>query len=380
MLGKLARQHDPNVLVGFDHADDAGVYQIAPDQALVQTVDFFTPIVDDPYTFGQIAATNSLSDVYAMGGKPLTALALVCFPDKADLGILERILAGGLSKMIEANCTIIGGHSIRDEETKFGYSVTGLIHPGRIFANQGAKPGDSLILTKAIGTGVISTAIKKAKADQQWIDAAIASMTTLNKKAAEIVTNHVGTGAPARPVERSSTAVPDIKAAKPHVGTASPAVRSSEARLPVDEHLSSRASRSDSESRDREFSVHAMTDITGFGLIGHLREMLLASNAAARIHAGKIPLLPGALDCVRAGHIPGGLNNNRNFAECLVAYDANVPEDLRTLLFDPQTAGGLLISTPNGEALARALTQVNVPAVIIGEVLPQTKPQISIIS
>ena len=141
MLGKLARQHDPNVLVGFDHADDAGVYQIAPDQALVQTVDFFTPIVDDPYTFGQIAATNSLSDVYAMGGRPLTALALVCFPDKADLEILERILAGGLSKMIEAGCTVIGGHSIRDEETKFGYSVTGLIHPKKIYANQGAQAG-----------------------------------------------------------------------------------------------------------------------------------------------------------------------------------------------------------------------------------------------
>ena len=153
MLGKLARQHDPNVLVGFDHADDAGVYQLTPEQALVQTVDFFTPIVDDPYTFGQIAATNSLSDVYAMGGKPLTALALVCFPDKADLEILERILAGGLSKMMEAECTVIGGHSIRDEETKFGYSVTGVIHPKRILQNQGAKPGDKLILTKALGTG-----------------------------------------------------------------------------------------------------------------------------------------------------------------------------------------------------------------------------------
>ncbi len=234
MLGKLARQHDPNVLVGFDHADDAGVYQLSPDQALVQTVDFFTPIVDDPYTFGQIAATNSLSDVYAMGGRPLTALALVCFPDKADLEILGRILAGGLSKMIEAGCTIIGGHSIRDEETKFGYSVTGLIHPKKVYQNVGAKPGDKLILTKALGTGVISTAIKKGKAEQSWIDAAVASMTTLNKKAAEVITStfaqdarvgadafvrpadpkrngevprgHVGTAAPGRPVEQSSTA------------------------------------------------------------------------------------------------------------------------------------------------------------------------------
>src|SRR5271170_3409548 len=166
VLGKLARQHDPNVLVGFDHADDAGVYQIAPDQALVQTVDFFTPVVDDPYTFGQIAATNALSDIYAMGGKPLTALALVCFPEKADLEILERILAGGLSKMIEAGCTVIGGHSIRDEETKFGYAVTGLIDPKRVPSNAGAKSGDRLLFTRSLGTGVISTAIKREAAKQ----------------------------------------------------------------------------------------------------------------------------------------------------------------------------------------------------------------------
>jgi selenide, water dikinase len=187
VLGKLARQHDPNVLVGFDHADDAGVYRIAPDQALVQTVDFFTPIVDDPYTFGQIAATNALSDVYAMGGKPLTSLALVCFPEKADLEILERILAGGLSKMVEAGCVVVGGHSIRDEETKFGYSVTGMVHPKKVLANLGAKPGDALLFTKSLGTGVISTAIKKGKAESAWIDAAVKSMTTLNKRAAEII-------------------------------------------------------------------------------------------------------------------------------------------------------------------------------------------------
>src|SRR6202163_3758476 len=196
VLGKLTRQHDPNVLVGFDHADDAGVYKIAPDLALVQTVDFFTPIVDDPYSFGQIAATNALSDVYAMGGRPLTALALVCFPEKGDLDILERILAGGLSKMMEANCTVVGGHSIRDDETKFGYSVTGVIHPQRVLANQGAQPGDKLLLTKALGTGVISTAIKKGVAKQEWIDAAVRSMTTLNKAAADVITGvGVGTGA-----------------------------------------------------------------------------------------------------------------------------------------------------------------------------------------
>jgi len=329
VLGKLARQHDPNVLVGFDHADDAGVYQLSADQALVQTVDFFTPIVDDPYTFGQIAATNSLSDVYAMGGKPLTALALVCFPDRADLEILERILAGGLSKMIEAGCTVIGGHSIRDEETKFGYSVTGLIHPKKIYQNQGAQAGDKLILTKALGTGVISTAIKKGKAEQSWIAAATQSMTTLNKKAAEVVAG-----------------LPDAR------------------RLPP----------------AAELPVHTMTDITGFGLIGHLREILLASNVSAVIYASRIPPLPGALECVRAGHIPGGLTNNRNFAECMVEYDDGVPEEIRTLLYDPQTAGGLLISVANqGIAWADKFNQAGVPAIEIGEVLPLAKPLIKIV-
>ena len=359
MLGKLARQHDPNVLVGFDHADDAGVYQLTPDQALVQTVDFFTPIVDDPYTFGQIAATNALSDVYAMGGRPLTALALVCFPEKADLEILERILAGGLSKMIEANCTVLGGHSIRDEETKFGYSVTGLIHPKRIFQNEGAQPGDKLILTKALGTGVISTAIKKGKAEQNWIEAAVQSMTTLNKKAAEVITSavsataHVGTGAPARPVEQSSTA------------HSSPAPRTQpEAQSPEPKAA---------------YQIHAMTDITGFGLIGHLREILLASQVSARIHAEKIPALTGARECIQAGYIPGGLNNNRAFAECLVEYDENVPEEIRTLLYDPQTAGGLLIATPQADSLVEALTKAQVPAVQIGEILPNSKPRIQVI-
>src|ERR1700739_1890846 len=290
VLGKLARQHDPNVLVGFEHADDAGVYQLTPETALVQTVDFFTPIVDDPYTFGQIAATNSLSDVYAMGGKPLTALALVCFPEKADTEILERILAGGLSKMIEAGCTVVGGHSIRDEEMKFGYSVTGVIHPKRVLANQGARPGDKLLFTKALGTGVISTAIKKGTAKQGWIDAAVKSMTTLNKAAAEVI----------------AAAVPAL--------------------------------------------VHALTDITGFGLIGHAREMALASDVSLVLYAARVPLLEGALDCVRAGYIPGGLKANREFAECVVGYEEEIPEGIKTLLFDPQTAGGLLVSVTNGKS------------------------------
>ncbi len=318
MLGKLARQHDPNVLVGFDKADDAGVYLIGPGAALVQTVDFFTPMVDDPYTFGQIAATNALSDVYAMGGQPRTSLALVCFPEKADLAILEHILAGGLSKMMEAGCSVIGGHSVRDEEMKFGYSVTGLIDPARVLTNGGAEPGDRLVFTKALGTGVISTAIKKKAAKQSWIDAAVASMTTLNKKAAEAVSGL--------------------------------------------------------------FAVHAMTDVTGFGLIGHAREIALASSVSLRLYASRIPLIEGALECVRAGHMPGGLKANREFAECVVGYEDGISEEVKTILFDPQTAGGLLISVSSADAteLTRALAAAGVPAVEIGEVLSSTKPLIAV--
>jgi len=345
VLGKLARQHDPNVLVGFDQADDAGVYLIGPGAALVQTVDFFTPMVDDPYTFGQIAATNALSDVYAMGGQPRTSLALVCFPEKSDLAILERILSGGLSKMIEARCSVIGGHSVRDEEMKFGYSVTGLIDPTRVLTNGGAKPGDRLVFTKALGTGVISTAIKKKAAKQPWIDAAIASMTTLNKNAAEVISQDVGRALPHGQVEQSS-----------------------------------KASDQRPMTNDR-FAVHAMTDVTGFGLIGHAREIALASSVSLRLYAGRIPLLEGALECVRAGHIPGGLKANREFAECVVGYDDGIREELKTILFDPQTAGGLLISVASEDAtdLARALTASGVPAVEIGEVLPATKPLITVV-
>ena len=344
MLGKLARQQDPNVLVGFDHADDAGVYLLTPETALVQTVDFFTPIVDDPYTFGQIAATNALSDVYAMGGKPLTSLALVCFPEKGDLEILERILAGGLSKMIEAGCTVVGGHSIRDEETKFGYSVTGVIHPQRVLTNQGAQPGDKLLFTKALGTGVISTAIKKGVAKQEWIDAAVKSMTTLNKAAAEVITARVGTGVSPVRAERSSAGQP--RAAVP------------------------------------TWSVHALTDITGFGLIGHAREMALASDVSLVFNAANIPILEGALDCIHAGYIPGGLKANREFAECMVEYDPSVPTDIRTLLYDPQTAGGLLISVSaqDAGALTHALQAAGVPALEIGQVLARAKPLIQVAS
>ncbi len=319
MLGKLARQNDPNVLVGFDTADDAGVYKISATQALVQTVDFFTPIVDDPYTFGQIAATNSLSDVYAMGGRPLSALAIVCFPEKGDLDVLEQILAGGLSKMMEAGCVVIGGHSVRDPEIKFGYAVTGMIDPERVWKNSAAKVGDKLVLTKGLGTGVISTAIKRGEARQPWIDAAVKSMTTLNAKAAQAAV-------------------------------------------------------------EGKFAIHAATDITGFGLIGHAREMASGSGVSLRIEAVKVPLLEGALECVRAGFIPGGLKNNREFAECNVSYAAGVPEEIKTLLYDPQTAGGLLLSVAalDSAKLVANLRNAGVPAVEIGEALPEGKPLIQV--
>ena len=313
MLGKLARQHDPNVLVGFDTADDAGVYQITPELALVQTVDFFTPIVDDPYVFGQITATNALSDVYAMGGRPMSALTLVCFPETGDVTILEQMLAGGLSKMVEAGCTVIGGHSIKDDEIKLGYAVTGTVHPGHVLANSGAKPGDRLILTKAIGTGVISTAIKRRKAEFAWIRGAVHAMTTLNKAAAEVVTSG-------------------------------------------------------------NLAVHAMTDVTGFGLIGHLREVARGSGVSMRLFASKVPLLEGALECVQHGYVPGGLKSNRGFAEGCVEYADDVPEDLRTLLYDPQTAGGLLISVAEADAarLVEALREKGVEGASIGFVVEKT--------
>ncbi len=308
------------MLIGFDTADDAGVYKMSPELALVQTIDFFTPVVDDPYTFGQIAAVNALSDVYAMGGRPISSLAMVCFPDKQDLQILGQILAGGLSKMIEAGCTVIGGHSVRDEEIKFGYAVTGSVHPDRILANSGAKVGDLLVLTKAIGTGVISTAIKQGKAEPAWIEAVTKSMTTLNKLAAEAA-----------------------------------------AELGAD--------------------VHGATDITGFGLVGHAREIALASNVSLRLDSTKIPLLAGAVESVLAGCVPAGLKANREFAECAVEFDPKVEEMIKTLLFDPQTAGGLLlsISASASDRFLRTVRDRGEDATIVGDVLPPGTPLIMIL-
>lgn len=319
VLGKLKQPANPKVLVGFDKADDAGVYQVSPDLAIVQTVDFFTPMVDDPFTFGQVAATNALSDIYAMGGIPISALTMVCFPEKEDLTILEQILAGGLDKMIEAGCAVVGGHSIRDAEIKFGYAVTGTIDPRKVLTNSAAQPGDALIFTKALGTGVISTAVKRKGAKEEWSAAAIRSMTTLNKLAGGICLRH---------------------------------------------------------------NVHSLTDVTGFGMIGHAREMAMGAHVSLRIHASAVPVLPGALESIDGGFIPGGLRNNFDFASCCVGVDADVPENLQTLLYDPQTAGGLLMAIPAAEAdaLVKELRDAGVPASRIGEVLPFQKPWIHVVA
>jgi selenide, water dikinase len=300
------------VIVGFETADDAGVYLITPDLALVQTIDFFTPIVDDPFSFGQIAAVNALSDVFAMGGQPLTALAMVCFPEREDLEILGEIMAGGLSKMMEVGCTVLGGHSVRDAEIKFGYAVTGVVHPARIFTNAGAKPGDRLILTKALGTGTISTALKKQEIPDAWLQGALRSMTTLNKAPIDVI-------------------------------------------------------------QTGKFAVHAITDITGFGLVGHARELAVASKAQLRLYLPDIPVLDGALECIERGCVPGGTRNNREFAEKEVEYVSDVPEHFKTLLFDPQTAGGLLISVADkdGSRLLQQLRDHGVLASEIGDVVAQ---------
>jgi selenide, water dikinase len=329
VLRRLPRPTDPNVLVGFDTNDDAGVYLLSPEMAMVQTVDFFTPIVDDPYTFGQIAAANSLSDVYAMGGKPVSALSIVGFPDKGDPEILEAIIRGGLSKMAEAKCSVIGGHSIRNDDIQFGYAVTGIIHPQRVWRNVGARAGDVLLLTKAIGTGVLSTALKKDRVTADSLQAAIASMSQLNRAAAEA-----------------------LHELQEKAGAASP--------------------------------IHAVTDITGFGLLGHAREMALGNPergieaVSLEIDHSAISYLPGAAEAAREGFLPGGLKNNLDFIGDCVGFASNVPQDVRDLLFDPQTSGGLLVSIAPEHAAAAisALNQRGVAARRIGKVVQKTNPLI----
>ena len=318
VLSKLPKQFDPNVLIGFDTADDAGVYRLTDDLALVQTVDFFTPIVDDPYTFGQIAAANSLSDVYAMGGRPISALSIVGFPNNADrVDILEKILQGGLAKMQDAGCTVIGGHSIADDEIKFGYAVTGVVNPQRVWANAGARAGDRLVLTKHIGTGIIGTAIKKGSASKEAIDAAVASMSTLNRVASDV---------------------------------------------------------------GRNFPVHGATDITGFGLLGHAREMAKGSKVSLILDHTGIEFLPGALEYARQGFLPGGLKRNIEFIAGCVEFADTIPEEVRNLHFDPQTSGGMLFSVEGRESanLAKSLAERGVPAQEIGEVVEKTHPLIRV--
>ncbi len=309
LLRSLPRAADPNLLVGFDHADDAGVYCLTPELALVQTVDFFSPIVDEPETFGAIAAANALSDVYAMGGTPLTALSIAGFPEGAPPELLSSILLGGLEKLREANCTLVGGHTVRDEDLKFGYSITGTVHPGKVWSNAGARTGDALFLTKALGTGVIATAARQQKADPAHLASATASMRTLNAKAAALAA---------------------------------------------------------------AFPVHAATDVTGFGLLGHLREMALGSGRHIRLEAERVPLLPGARSYALAFQSKG-LDNNRSFLAKHVDWGNTAGGDqaLQALLLDPQTSGGLVLSVaPEAAAdLRQALSAEGVLAARIGEVL-----------
>jgi selenide,water dikinase len=321
-LRGLPRQTDRNVLVGFDTNDDAGVYQLAPDLALVQTVDFFTPIVDEPFLFGQIAAANSLSDVYAMGGRPVSALTIVAFPEKGDPAILQEILRGGLDKMTQAHCTVVGGHSIRDDDMKFGYAVTGVINPRRVWRNVGARPGDALLLTKPIGTGVISTALKKGRATKESLDASTVSMLSLNRDAAETF-------------------------------------------LELDERTA-----------EKDALIHAVTDVTGFGLLGHAREMAAGSSVSFELDHRAVEYLPGALEAAREGHIPGGLVNNREFVSACVEFAADVPEECRDLLYDPQTSGGLLVSIASNacDSATAALATRGIHARRIGTVVAKHSP------
>jgi selenide, water dikinase len=319
ILSRLPRQEDPRLLVGFRNKDDAGVFLVQDGLALVQTTDFFTPIVDDPYQYGQIAAANSLSDVYAMGGKPITALSIVCYPEDGDLDALERILVGGLEKMIEAGCTVVGGHMVRDAEVKFGYAVTGTIDPGRVWTNSGALPGDVLFLTKPLGTGVIATAIRAGKADPAWVESAVAIMSRLNKDAA------ISIG----PLDRA---------------------------------------------------IHSVTDVTGFGFLGHAMEMAAGSSVSLRLDSRRIGLIEGALECVKRGYIAGGLKKNRDFVGSCAQFSAGVSPELQQLLFDPQTSGGLLISVqPEFADQARSLlVNAGCPAMQVGEAIEKRSPLIEV--
>jgi selenide,water dikinase len=310
---------DSNVIVGLERAGDAGVYKISEDLALVQTVDFFTPIVDDPYWFGQIAEANALSDIYAMGGVPKTAMNLVGFPLKdMDLSVLRRILQGGLDKMREAEVVLVGGHSVEDKELKYGLAVTGFIHPQRILTKRNLTAGDRLILTKPLGTGIINTAIKGGLATGTIVDSVTRLMATLNRDAAEVM---------------------------------------------------------------KHFPVHACTDITGFGLLGHMAEMVADSNFGIEILAERIPIIPEALEFAAMGLVPGGAHKNREFREGIVDFSPSLDNVFRDILFDPQTSGGLLICVAEGaaEGLLERLREKGLDqAAIIGGVVVEPKGRIRV--
>jgi selenide,water dikinase len=306
-LSGLPKQpHDPNLIVGFDTADDAGVYRLRDDLALVQTLDFFTPIVDDPFTFGRIAALNSINDVWAMAGTPITAMAITCFPKKGvDPAILGEIMRGGLETLNQHGITLIGGHSVDNEQIMFGYSVTGVIDPNKVARNAGAQVGDLIVLTKPIGTGVISTGIKRGKASDDVINGSVETMLTPGKFAGQAM---------------------------------------------------------------REFGVKGATDVTGFSLIGHAWEMACASKVTIEIDAAAVPLIEGAFELASQGMLTSGDKTNREYVGSDVTIDESVDKDLVKLLFDPQTAGGMLIAIPqtSADAFLSRLTEVYAAVRVIG--------------
>ncbi len=318
-LSGLPLVSHPNLIVGMEQAEDAGVYRLTDDLAIIQTIDFFTPIVDDPYSFGQVAAANALSDVYAMGGRPLTAMNVVCFPVKTmDVSILREILVGGMDKVHEAGAIVVGGHSIEDPELKYGLSVNGVIRPEKVVLNRGARAGDKLILTKPLGTGIISTALKAGEADAAAEARIVQSMATLNRTAAELM---------------------------------------------------------------QEAGVHACTDVTGFGLLGHACEMLEENSPGMVIDAAAVPVFPETRAFAERGLLPGGLGRNREFRAAMVDIAAGVPTFLADILFDPQTSGGLLIAVPpeKAENLLGALHREGVEhAAGIGEMVAGPKGRIQV--
>jgi len=303
---------DPNLIVGMERAEDAGVYKLSDDLAIIETLDFFTPVVDDPYIFGQVAAANALSDVYAMGGKPLTAMNIVCFPVKTmDISVLKQILAGGLNKLHEAEVTLVGGHSVEDNELKYGLSVTGVIHPAKVILNTGSRVGDKLLLTKPLGTGIINTGLKGNMADEKAVAKAIKLMVTLNRKASELMV---------------------------------------------------------------EAGAHACTDVTGFGLLGHACEMVECTDVGMVIHSDMVPFIPEAKELAEMGMMPGGLHRNRDFRIDMVEIDPNVPKYMVDIMFDPQTSGGLLItaSPEKAQPLLEKMRQEGIEdAAIIGEIVSE---------